>query len=181
MEGIGGVAAYSHVMMQGVEYEGARKWMADEANACIEGAANAGAKRFCVNDSHGSMHNNYADDLDPRAELLVRDVVAVRTKDAAGRFAAKMRHPSLVCESLREGAQQAGEAAPSLKPLVPKGRNEVELIFLTSAMADMAELIPGTRRSGARAVAYGARDYLEVYKAMLAMVRIAPSAVPPEA
>ena len=34
--------------------------------------------------------------------------------------------------------------------------------------------------SGARAVAYGARDYLEVYKAMLAMVRIAPPAVPPE-
>ena len=270
MEGIGGVAAYSHVMMQGVEYERARKWMADEANACIEGAANAGAKRFCVNDSHGSMHNIYADDLDPRAELLVGtakpwsmgqgidggydtcffvgyharaghrrgvldhthasraiyelrlngkpvgetalnaylagffgatvslvagddatcaearqllggDVVAVRTKDAAGRFAAKMRHPSLVCEALREGAQLAVEAAPRLKPLVPRGRNEVELVFLTSAMADMAELIPGTRRSGARAVAYGARDYLEVYKAMLAMVRIAPSAVPPEA
>jgi len=44
----------------------------------------------------------------------------------------------------------------------------------------MAELIPGTRRSGARGVAYGARDYLDVYKTMLAMVRIAPSAVPPE-
>ena len=71
MEGIGGVATYSHVMMQGVEYERARKWMADEANACIEGAANAGAARFCVNDSHGSMHNIHADDLDPRAELLV--------------------------------------------------------------------------------------------------------------
>jgi D-aminopeptidase len=47
-------------------------------------------------------------------------------------------------------------------------------------MADMAELIPGARRSGARAVAYAAKDYLEVYKAMLAMVRLAPSAVPPE-
>ena len=34
MEGIGGVATYSHVMMQGVEYERARKWMTDEANAC---------------------------------------------------------------------------------------------------------------------------------------------------
>jgi D-aminopeptidase len=43
-----------------------------------------------------------------------------------------------------------------------------------------AELIPGTRRSGARSVAYAARDYLEVYKTMLAMVRIAPAAVPPE-
>ena len=269
MEGIGGVATYSHVMMQGVEYERDRKWMTDEANACIEGASTAGARKFCVNDSHGAMHNIYADDLDPRAELLVGtakpwsmgqgidggydtcffvgyharaghprgvldhtyasraiyelrldgkpvgettlnaylagyfgatvslvagddatcrearqllgpDLVAVRTKDAAGRFAAKMLHPSKVCEALRDGAARAIEDGTSVKPLVPRGRHEVELAFLTSAMADMAELIPATRRAGARSVAYGARDYLEVYKAMLAMVRIAPSAVPPE-
>ena len=269
MEGIGGVATYSHVMMQGVEYERARRWMADEANACIDGAATAGADRFCVNDSHGSMHNIFADDIDPRAELLVgtakpwsmgqgidggydtcffvgyharaghpkgvldhtyasraiyelrldgkpvgettlnaylagyfgatvslvagddatcaearellgKSVVVVRTKEAAGRFAARMLHPSKVCDALREAAAKAVDGAARLRPLVSKGRREVELLFLTSAMADMAELIPGTRRAGPRAVAYGANDYLQVYKAMLAMVRIAPSAVPPE-
>jgi D-amino peptidase len=268
MEGLGGVAAYSHVMMQGVEYERARKWMADEANACIDGAASAGARRMLVNDSHGAMHNIFADDLDPRAELvvgtakpwsmgqgidggydtcffvgyhgraghpkavldhtyasraifecrlnrkpvgettlnaylaghfgatvslvagddatcregraLVPDVVTVKTKDATGRFSAKMIHPSLVREALREGAARAVGIATTLKPLVAKGSNEIELVFLTSAMADMAELIPATRRSGARAVAYASRDYLELYKAMLAMVRIAPAAVPPE-
>jgi D-amino peptidase len=268
MEGLGGVAAYSHVMMQGVEYERARKWMADEANACIDGAASAGARRILVNDSHGAMHNIFADDLDPRAELvvgtakpwsmgqgidggydtcffvgyhgraghpkavldhtyasraifecrlngkpvgettlnaylaghfgatvslvagddatcregrsLVSDVVTVKTKDATGRFSAKMIHPSLVQEKLREGAARAVGIAQTLKPLVAKGSNEIELVFLTSAMADMAELIPATRRSGARAVAYASRDYLELYRAMLAMVRIAPAAVPPE-
>jgi D-amino peptidase len=268
MEGLGGVAAYSHVMMQGVEYERARKWMADEANACIDGAASAGARRILVNDSHGAMHNIFADDLDPRAELvvgtakpwsmgqgidggydtcffvgyhgraghpkavldhtyasraifecrlngkpvgettlnaylaghfgatvslvagddatcregrsLVSDVVTVKTKDATGRFSAKMIHPSLVQEKLREGAARAVGIAQTLKPLVAKGSNEIELVFLTSAMADIAELIPATRRSGARAVAYASRDYLELYKAMLAMVRIAPAAVPPE-
>jgi len=268
MEGLGGVAAYSHVMMQGVEYERARKWMADEANACIDGAASAGARRILVNDSHGAMHNIFADDLDPRAELLVgtakpwsmgqgidggydtcffvgyhgraghpkavldhtyasraifecrlngkpvgettlnaylaghfgatvslvagddatcregralvSDVVTVKTKDATGRFSAKMIHPSRVQEALREGAARAVGIAQTLKPLVAKGSNEIELVFLTSAMADMAELIPATRRSGARAVAYASRDYLELYKAMLAMVRIAPAAVPPE-
>ena len=70
MEGIGGVAAYSQVMMSGVEYERARTWMTKEVNAAIEGAASNGAARFCVNDSHGTMHNLYADELDPRAELL---------------------------------------------------------------------------------------------------------------
>ena len=54
------------------------------------------------------------------------------------------------------------------------------LVFLTSAMADMAELIPATRRSGPRAVSYMSRDYVELYRAMLAMIRIAPAAVPPE-
>ena len=268
MEGLGGVAAYSHVMMQGVEYERARKWMADEANACIDGAASVGARRILVNDSHGAMHNIFADDLDPRAELvvgtakpwsmgqgidggydtcffvgyhgraghpkavldhtyasraifecrlngkpvgettlnaylaghfgatvslvsgddatcregraLVPEVVTVKTKDATGRFSAKMIHPSRVQEALREGAARAVGIAQTLKPLVAKGSNEIELVFLTSAMADMAELIPATRRSGARAVAYASRDYLELYKAMLAMVRIAPAAVPPE-
>ena len=209
MEGLGGVATYSHVMMQGVEYERARKWMAEEANACIDGAASAGARRICVNDSHGAMHNIFADDLDPRAELvvgtakpwsmgqgidggydtcffvgyhgraghpkavldhtyasraiyecrlngksvgetalnaylaghfgatvslvsgddatcregraLVPEVVTVKTKDATGRFSAKMIHPTRVREALREGATRAIELAPKLKPLTLKG------------------------------------------------------------
>src|SRR5512132_3449840 len=187
--------------------------MADEANACIEGAASAGARRICVNDSHGSMHNIYADDLDPRAELLVgtakpwsmgqgidgdydtcffvgyharaghprgvldhtyasraiyelrlngkpvgetalnaylagyfgstvslvagddatcrearqllgAEVVTVRTKEAAGRFAANTLHPTKVCEALREGASRAVEIAPRLRPFVAKGKTE---------------------------------------------------------
>lgn len=268
MEGIGGVAAYSHVMMKGVEYERARTWMTQEVNACIEGAASAGASRFCVNDSHGNMHNLFADEVDPRAELLVgtakpwsmgqgidggydtcffigyhgraghpravldhtyasraifefrlngrpvgettlnaylagyfgatvslvagdgatcregrdllRKVVTVKTKEATGRFSAKMLHPQRVQELLRAGAAKAVALAADLRPLAPRGRTEMDLEFLTSAMADMAELIPGARRRGARSVAYASRDYLEAYKAMLAMVRLAPAAVPPE-
>lgn len=268
MEGIGGVATYSQVMMHGPEYERARTWMTNEVNAAIEGAASAGAARFCVNDSHGNMHNIYADELDPRAELLVGTAkpwsmgqgidggydtcffigyhgmaghpravldhtyasraiyecklngkpvgettlnvylagyfdtsvtlvagdgatcrearalvpscVTVKTKDATGRFSAKMLHPQRVQELLQVAAARAMEVARDAKPVKPKARNEIDLAFLTSAMADMAELIPGTRRSGARSVSYASRDYLELYKALLVMVRIAPSAVPPE-
>lgn len=39
MGGIGGIAAYSHAMKEGVERERARRWMADEANARSECAA----------------------------------------------------------------------------------------------------------------------------------------------
>ena len=83
-------------------------------------------------------------------------------------------------KTTREKSKLLRHVECSRRPLKPKARNEVELAFLTSAMADMAELIPGARRSGARSVAYAGRDYLEVYKAMLVMVRVAPSAVPPE-
>ena len=54
----------------GREYE-PRASGGEEANACIDGAASAGARRLTVNDSHGAMHNIYADDLDPRADLVV--------------------------------------------------------------------------------------------------------------
>ena len=93
---------------------------------------------------------------------LVPDVVTVKTKDATGRFSAKMIHPTRVREALREGAARAVELAPTQKPLVPKGSNEIELVFLTSAMADMAELIPATRAQRSRAVSYASRDYLEL-------------------
>jgi len=91
-----------------------------------------------------------------------------------------MLHPQRVQELLQVAAAKAMDVARDAKALTPKARNELELTFLTSAMADMAELIPGTRRSGPRAVAYVSRDYLELYKVLLAMVRLAPSAVPPE-
>ena len=114
------------------------------------------------------------------ARALVPSCVTVKTKDATGRFSALMLHPQRVQELLQVAAAKAMDVARDAKALRPKARNDLELTFLTSAMADMAELIPGTRRSGPRAVAYASRDYLELYKVLLAMVRLAPSAVPPE-
>ena len=111
---------------------------------------------------------------------LVPSCVTVKTNDATGRFSAKMLHRQRVQELLQVAAAKAMDVARDAKAIRPKARNEIDLAFLTAAMADMAELIPGTRRSGPRAVAYASRDYLEMYKALLAMVRIAPSAVPPE-
>src|SRR2546425_599841 len=83
--------------------------------------------------------------------------------------AAKMLHPQRVQDLLQAAAAKAMDVARDAKPLKPKARNEIELAFLTSAMADMAELLPGSRRSGTRSVTYASRDYLELYKALLAM------------
>jgi D-amino peptidase len=70
MEGISGVVHGDQVSSDTGEYATARKWMAKDVNAAVEGALEAGAMEVVVNDSHGSMRNINPDDLHPRAILI---------------------------------------------------------------------------------------------------------------
>jgi D-amino peptidase len=70
MEGIWGVVAGPQTSSDSPEYGAARKWMAEDVNAVIAGLIEAGAGEIIVNDSHGSMRNIVADQLDPRASLI---------------------------------------------------------------------------------------------------------------
>ncbi|MFO7732384.1 MAG: M55 family metallopeptidase [Candidatus Aminicenantes bacterium] len=70
MEGITGVVHGEQVSSGTSEYAAARKWMAEDVNAAIEGALAAGAREIIVNDSHGSMRNIDPADLHPRAVLI---------------------------------------------------------------------------------------------------------------
>jgi D-amino peptidase len=70
MEGLAGVVSGSDVSSTGPDYAHFRKIMAGEANAAVEGAADAGATEFVVRDSHGAKQNLLPADLDPRAQLL---------------------------------------------------------------------------------------------------------------
>jgi len=70
MEGICGVVASEQCTPGNPEYVAAKKWMADDANAAIEGAFRAGATEVVVNDSHGSQRNIDPGDLNPKAVLI---------------------------------------------------------------------------------------------------------------
>jgi D-amino peptidase len=70
MEGISGVVHSDQVSSSGSGYGIARKWMAEDVNAAVEGAFAAGASEVIVNDSHGNMRNIILDDLHPRAVLI---------------------------------------------------------------------------------------------------------------
>jgi D-amino peptidase len=70
MEGIWGVVHGDQVSAGTAEYGAARNWMADDTNAAVAGAFEAGASEVVVNDSHGSMRNIDPGDLDPRAVLI---------------------------------------------------------------------------------------------------------------
>jgi len=71
MEGIAGVTHGDHVKLEGTEYEKARLYMTDEANAAIEGAMEGGATEVTVADGHGHMRNILPEKLHEDA-LLVR-------------------------------------------------------------------------------------------------------------
>lgn len=71
MEGVAGIATRDQVVRGGHGYRSAQVLMTAEANAAIEGAFEGGADHVVVNDSHGTMDNLLAEQLDPRAQLVV--------------------------------------------------------------------------------------------------------------
>ncbi|MGA2531567.1 MAG: M55 family metallopeptidase [Candidatus Aminicenantales bacterium] len=70
MEGITGVVASEQTTPGNPEYAAARKWMAEDVNAAVEGALRAGATEVVVNDSHGSQRNIDPGDIHPKAILI---------------------------------------------------------------------------------------------------------------
>lgn len=70
IEGVAGVYHHEQVRAGNPEYERARRLMAEEANAAIAGAFDAGATEVYVNDSHGGFRNMPPDLLDARAQAV---------------------------------------------------------------------------------------------------------------
>ncbi len=70
MEGITGIV-HADMMMPGErEYDRGRRLMTADANAAIEGLAQAGATYILVNDGHGPMRNLLFEEMHPAAHLL---------------------------------------------------------------------------------------------------------------
>jgi D-amino peptidase len=103
--------------------------------------------------------------------LLGDGVEAVVVKEAVGRFAARSLAPSVACQRIREGAATALKRNHTPFAFVTPIRLEVD--FILSQMADMAELVPGSERTGGRTVGYTAPEYQEVFQAWRAMYNLA--------
>jgi D-amino peptidase len=70
IEGVAGVYHPQQTRMGNPEYERARRWMTEEANAAVAGAFDGGATEVYVNDSHGDFRNLLPDLLDARAQAI---------------------------------------------------------------------------------------------------------------
>jgi D-amino peptidase len=70
MEGIAGISTLRQCTRGTDDYGWGRELMTQEASAAVAGAADAGARRVVVSDSHADMGNLLPHELDPRAELI---------------------------------------------------------------------------------------------------------------
>jgi D-amino peptidase len=103
--------------------------------------------------------------------LLGSTVEIVVVKEAVGRFAAKSLAPAVACQRIRTGAAAALKRRHA--PFTFQAPVRLEVDFVVSQMADMAELVPGSSRTGGRTVSYTADDYREVFRAWRAMYNLA--------
>ncbi|HTK06520.1 MAG TPA: M55 family metallopeptidase [Ktedonobacteraceae bacterium] len=69
-EGTSGIVAWEQILKGNAEYEQGRYLLTNEVNAVINGALDAGANEFVVNDSHNTMRNLHPQDLAGRATLI---------------------------------------------------------------------------------------------------------------
>jgi len=71
IEGVAGIVSPAQGQPSNMEYERVHRLMTDEVNAAMAGAFDGGASSVLVNDGHGPQINLIAEQLDPRAELLL--------------------------------------------------------------------------------------------------------------
>jgi D-amino peptidase len=103
--------------------------------------------------------------------LLGEGVETVIVKEAVGRFAARSLAPSVACTRIRSAAVAALKRQHTVFRFQAPIRLEVD--FIVSQMADMAELVPGSVRVGGRTVFYTADSYQETFRAWRAMYNLA--------
>jgi D-amino peptidase len=105
------------------------------------------------------------------ATALLGAVEGVAVKESYGRYAARCLVPETVHELIRQAAQSA--LSKGGKPFVVEPPITLAVDFTSSAHLDMAELIPGSRRSGGRHIEYTHDDLLTVFKVWRAMLTLA--------
>jgi len=110
--------------------------------------------------------------LAAEAKALLGDgVETVVVKHAVGRFAARSVAPAEACRRIREGATAA--LRRSHRPFTLERPIRLEVEFALTQMADMAELVPGSVRTGGRTLEYVHEDYREVFRAWRALYNLA--------
>lgn len=107
------------------------------------------------------------------ATELIPGIEVAAVKEPLTRYAAKCLSPSAAQDLIRRQAKRALERRgdiPQVRYTMPV---TLTLQVRNSAMADVAEMIPGVDRTGPLTISYASDDYLEAFNCLLAMIMVA--------
>jgi D-amino peptidase len=96
-------------------------------------------------------------------------VETVITKRAVSRFAAQCRHPNDVHQEIETKAARVMQKINKLKLFRFKSPIKAEIDFLNSLIADLAELVPGVKRTNGRRIVFRTKDTREFYRMLRLM------------
>jgi D-amino peptidase len=111
------------------------------------------------------------------AQSFIPWVETVEVKQAIGRYAASSLSPERSCQAIAAGMQRAVSRLDSsgAKPYAFAAPATLELVFTSTAKADMASLLPASERVDGRTLRFVNRDFLTVFRAFRAMMTLGAS------
>ncbi len=108
-----------------------------------------------------------------QARELIPGVEVAVVKEPLTRHAARCLSPAQAQALIHQQAKRAVERRGEIKPLRYPTPVTLTLQFIYSSMADVAEWIPGVRRSDALTVSYTSPDFLEAFKCIRSLILMA--------
>ncbi len=106
-------------------------------------------------------------------------ITGVVVKEPIGYYSANSLTPGAACSAIRDGARDALASLPHAKPFTFEPPIELVIETVKAEQADFMELLPRVERIGGRAVRFCDDDYLTVFRAFLAAMRIGGAANAP--
>ena len=108
-----------------------------------------------------------------QATDLIPEVEVATVKEPLTRYAAKNLSPTTAQALIRRQSRLAVERREEIAPVRYEMPVTMVIQFTNSAMADVAELVPGVERPDARTASFTSRDYVEAFHCMRAIILMA--------
>ena len=105
--------------------------------------------------------------------LLGDGLVTAPVKEAIGRVAARLFPAEETRQRMKAAAREAVGKIKTFTPFRPASPYNVEVEFHNSGQAELPSLLPGVKRTGARAVAISSPDFIEAFKLARAIIALA--------
>ena len=115
--------------------------------------------------------------LTEEAHEFLGEAETVVVKEAVGRTAARCLSPAKARQLIKKGAVRALKRVDNFKPFKMKPPINLKITFINTGMAEIAELVPKTKRIDGRTVSYNSKSIIEVYKTFRAMIMLAGTTV----